>query len=65
MAVFATAFDNYKHSASVFLDYGQRSAGRLQQCRQLSLNKTTLLIWIADVSERGAHVQRSARLAFK
>jgi len=52
------------NAARVFLDDGHRSARSLQQRREFGLDKTTLLVWIADVSERWSHVERAADLAF-
>jgi hypothetical protein len=56
---------HYKDASRVFLDDRERSAGSLQQSRQLSFDKTDLLIWIAHVTERRPHVVRTARLTLE
>jgi hypothetical protein len=56
-------FNHHKDAARVSLNNRQRASCCLQQRRQLSFDKPALLIWIADVTQRRTHVERTARLA--
>jgi 8-oxo-dGTP diphosphatase len=58
-------FNHHINAAIIFLDNRQRPTRGLQQRLQLRFNKPTLLIRIAHMAQRRAHVQRPARLALR
>jgi hypothetical protein len=54
-----------KDAAFILLYDRKSSAGRLQQCAQLSLDKPILFSRIAHMTQRRPHVQRSAGLTLE
>ena len=61
----ALGFDQNINAFVVLLDHRQSAAGCLQDCRQLSLDKPSLLSRIAHVTERRTHIERAAPVALE
>jgi hypothetical protein len=60
-----TLFDDYVNAFFVLLDDWQCAAGRLQQSREFGFDKAALLLRIAHMTERWAHVERAASLTLE
>jgi len=56
----AILFDNYVNAFFVLRDYRQRPARCLQQSREFSFDKATLLLRIANMTERRTHIKSAA-----
>jgi hypothetical protein len=65
VTVFGSSLNHYKDATLIFLDDGQRAAGRLQQRGQFRLDESMLLARIANMTERWSHIKSSAGLTLE